>query len=422
MNRTNSNSITSILIFALNNKKSPFRNRILKELFGIEQNDNLCFYDGTHTPLLFPKMKNKQVDIFAREIGKHKVSLMIEIKANLRETLQTSPGKEGEYFKVSESYKIPLFYIIPRQYYHREEIPKGIIEWEKILEIAETCKDKTGLSEQIRNFVDLDENKILFSNQEKQYFKNSKKMQIVFENRNELKVNIKNCLPKDSKFPKEENSYEYGAYWNNGNCFLGYSYIYKDFSDNKGKPIFMLAVAESKKNMILGEKGFYYLDGWYYIPVKSAFGDELTLEDLIEKDISSSIYGKPDIQKIQQLEVDNNIPILNCFIDNIKLLCNEKSILKKFKSVGYFEITNEWFGCYYTKKNSKKENNIFIGFDFAEDSPSADLIFEVNKDNWEKKTFKKIAPELYEKFINAKTTVELIKLFGNLIDIALDSF
>ena len=107
---------------------------------------------------------------------------------------------------------------------------------------------------------------------------------------------------------------------------------------------------------------------------------------------------------------------------NIKLLCNEKSILKKFKSVGYFEITNEWFGCYYTKKNSKKENNIFIGFDFAEDSPSADLIFEVNKDNWEKKTFKKIAPELYEKFINAKTTVELIKLFGNLIDIALDSF
>ena len=206
MNRTNSNSITSILIFALNNKKSPFRNKILKEKFGIEQNENLCFYDGTHTPLMLPEMKNKQVDIYAREIGKHKVTLMIEIKANLPERLQNSQRKKGEYSKVSKNYEIPLFYIIPRQYYHREEIPKGIIEWEEILEIAETCKDKTGLSEQIRNFVDLDENKIVFNNKEKQYFINSKKLQIVFENRNILKKNILECLPKEAKFPDEENS------------------------------------------------------------------------------------------------------------------------------------------------------------------------------------------------------------------------
>ena len=97
MNRTNSNSITSILIFALNNKKSPFRNKILKEKFGIESNENLCFYDGTHNPLLIHEMKNKQVDIYAREIGKHKVTMMIEIKANLQETLQKSQGKKGEY-------------------------------------------------------------------------------------------------------------------------------------------------------------------------------------------------------------------------------------------------------------------------------------------------------------------------------------
>ena len=171
MNRTNSNSITSILIFALNNKKSKFRNKILREKFGIESNENLCFYDGTHNPLLIPGMKNKQVDIYAREIGKHKVTMMIEIKANLLETLQKSQGKNGEYVKVSDHYAIPLFYIIPRQYYHKEKIPKGVIEWEEILEIAEACKDKTGLSEQIRNFVDLNENEIIFSTGKRTYKK-----------------------------------------------------------------------------------------------------------------------------------------------------------------------------------------------------------------------------------------------------------
>lgn len=188
MNRTNSNSITSILILALNYNKS-FRDKILKEKFGIEQNDNLCFYDGTHTPLLFPEMKNKEVDIYAREIGKHKVTLMIEVKASLQEILQTSQGKKGEYSSVSKNRGIALFYIIPRKYYHREEIPKNgkIIEWEEILEIAETCKNKTGLSEQIRKFVDLDENEIEFSDQEKQYFRNSNKLKKVFQSRCSLK-------------------------------------------------------------------------------------------------------------------------------------------------------------------------------------------------------------------------------------------
>lgn len=70
----------------------------------------------------------------------------------------------------------------------------------------------------------------------------------------------------------------------------------------------------------------------------------------------------------------------------------------------------------------KKEDKVFIGFDFAEDSPSTDLLIEVDKDGWEKKSFKQIQPELYDKFINANTTDELIKKFAELIDKALDSF
>ena len=366
-------------------------------------------------------MKNKQVDIYAREIGKHKVTLMIEIKANLPERLQTSQGKKGEYIKVSEHYGIPLFYIIPRQYYHKEEIPNGVIEWEEILEIAEACKDKTGLSEQIRNFVDLNENKIVFGNQEKQYFTNLTKLGKVLAKRELFKKSIRQSLSNGAKFPSEENSYELGAYWNNSSFFLGYSYMYKDFNDTKGKPVFMLTIAENKKNMILGEKGFYYYDGWYYIPIKKVpgFENQKAINDLKNKDISSSIYGNIDIKKIQQLEMDNNIPILNNFIDNIKLLCNQKSIINKFKSLGYFEITEAWFGCYYTKKNSKKENNIFIGYDTIDESSPIDLTIQYNKNDWEKYSLKQIHPKFYEKFINSKTEEEYIKNFGQLIDEAL---
>ena len=422
MNRTNSNSITSILIFALNNKKSPFRNKILKEKFGIESNENLCFYDGTHNPLLIHEMKNKQVDIYAREIGKHKVTMMIEIKANLQETLQKSQGKNGEYAIVSDHYAIPLFYIIPRQYYHKEGIPKRIIEWEEILEIAEACKDKTGLSEQIRNFVDLNESKIIFSNKEKQYFTNLTSLGKILAKRDLFKDDILKSLPKGAKFPVEENSYELGAYWNNNSLFLGYSYIYKDFNDNKGRPILMLAVAENKNNMILGDKGFYYYEGWYYIPIKNipGFENQKTIDDLKDKDIKPSIYGNIDIKKIKQLEMDNSIPILNNFIDNIKLLCNQKSIINKFKSLGYFEITEAWFGCYYTKKNSKKENNIFIGYDTIDESSPIDLTIQYNKNDWEKKySLKQKCSKLYEKFINSNTEEEYIKSFGQLIDEAL---
>ncbi len=420
MNRTNSNSITSILIFALNNKKSPFRNKILKEKFGIDSNENLCFYDGTHNPLLIPGMKNKQVDIYAREIGKYKVTLMIEIKANLHEILRQSQGKKGEYLMVSEHYGIPLFYIIPRQYYHKEGIPKGIIEWEEILEIAEACKDKTGLSEQIRNFVDLNENKIVFGNQEKQYFTNLTKLGKVLAKRDLFKNDILNSLSKGAKFPTEENSYELGAYWNNNSFFLGYSYMYKDFNDTKGKPVFMLTVAENKNNMILGDKGFYYYEGWYYIPIKiiPGFENQKTIDDLKDKDIKPSIYGNIDIKKIKQLEMDNNIPIINNFIDNIKLLCNEKSIMNKFKPISRFEITKDWFGCYYTKKNSKKEN-IFIGYDTKDESSPIDLTIQYNKNDWEKYSLKQIQPKFYEEFINSKTEEEYIKNFGQLIDEAL---
>ena len=235
-----------------------------------------------------------------------------------------------------------------------------------------------------------------------------------------FKNDILNSLPKGAKFPSEENSYELGAYWNNNSFFLGYSHMYKDFNDKKGSPILMLTVAENKNNMILGDKGFYYFEGWYYIPIKNipGFENQKTIDDLKDKDIKPSIYGNIDIKKIKQLEMDNSIPILNNFIDNIKLLCNEKSIINKFKPIRRFEITKDWFGCYYTKKNSKKEN-IFIGYDKIDEASSIDLTIQYNKNDWEIYSLKQILPELYDKFLNSKTEEEYIKTFDQLIDEAL---
>lgn len=47
--KTNSNSMTAILVVALNNKRSSFRNEFLK-LIDLKE-DNLIFYDGTHTSI-----------------------------------------------------------------------------------------------------------------------------------------------------------------------------------------------------------------------------------------------------------------------------------------------------------------------------------------------------------------------------------
>lgn len=152
--KTNSNSITAILVERLNYKKSGFRTAILK-LWNLP--DDIFFTDGTHTVSCIPEMENKEVDI----VGKSgtKIILLIEVKANLNEDLQVSQKANGQYENTVKNHRdIKLKYIIPDGYYHQNELPKEseqiqIVNWSKIYEIAKET-DNTGLTEQINYFVE----------------------------------------------------------------------------------------------------------------------------------------------------------------------------------------------------------------------------------------------------------------------------
>ena len=151
--KTNSNSITAILVNKLNYKKSGFRASILKQW---NLPDDISFGDGTHCPSKIPEMNGNEVDIIGEAEGK--TVLILEVKANLNESLQPSQEKGGAYEKTVNTYSnIKLKYIVPDGYRHLDELPEKsdkieIITWSKIYEIAKE-NDNTGFTEQIEYFI-----------------------------------------------------------------------------------------------------------------------------------------------------------------------------------------------------------------------------------------------------------------------------
>ncbi len=154
MGKTNSNSITAILVNKLNYKKSGFRATILKQW---ELPDDIFFYDGTHSTINISGINGKKPDIIGNSGGKTYV--LIEVKVNLKEDLQQSQ-KEGKEYEcsVNKNENLKLIYIIPDGYTHSDELPKEskkiqIVSWSKIYEIAKE-NDNTGFTEQIDYFVE----------------------------------------------------------------------------------------------------------------------------------------------------------------------------------------------------------------------------------------------------------------------------
>ncbi|MBR5932738.1 MAG: hypothetical protein IK002_02005 [Treponema sp.] len=151
--KTNSNSITAILINKLNYKKSGFRAALL-EKWGLPS--NTIFTDGTHSTINCTEMENKEVDIVG--ISNSKYVILIEIKANLSENIQDSQKSDGQYVATAENNKIPLKYIIPDGYYEIDELPSKskfveIIKWSEIYDIAKET-DNTGFIQDIDYFVE----------------------------------------------------------------------------------------------------------------------------------------------------------------------------------------------------------------------------------------------------------------------------
>lgn len=282
--RTNSNSMTSILIAALNIMDSEFRKEILillSEKINKNIPENTEFFDGMHTTLLYKEMKDKEVDIIARVPGKHTPEMMIEVKVSQGEELQKSQKEKGEYAKVSEKYDIPLIYIIPKGYFYEDELPKKsiIIKWHEILRL---CDLKISMHQQIENFVENYSEEENFSEEEKKLIQDT----VLLKKINTLKTNvikkIREVLEKYKRNTDEysESSWEAGFYYdfNKEKCYVG-------FNPGEDKNFLALCISEIKDNVEKygKEKELTYYEGWFYIPIlKSEItaGDEKVLQEL----------------------------------------------------------------------------------------------------------------------------------------------
>lgn len=150
-NRTNSNSLTLLTINKLNDKTLGFRHEMLKKM---KLKDDTIFEDGTHTAADLKGINNKEVDIVAK--NGTSTTALIEVKVNIGEDLQPSQAKKGEYEKVARKNDLKLFYIIPDDYSHQDELPDcaNVFTWEQILEM-ESVRG-TSYANEIKHFAQVD--------------------------------------------------------------------------------------------------------------------------------------------------------------------------------------------------------------------------------------------------------------------------
>ena len=306
MSKTNSNSITSIFVAALN-ENSPFRKKVLKifeKKIGRAIDSSVIFYDCTHTPLLYEEMNGKEIDMIARIPGKHKPEMMIEIKANIREPLYESQQESGEYDYTSRVHHIPLIYIIPEKYIHTNEIPNKAkkITWETITEHSEDIH--ISFNAQIQKFVETFETEDDICNEEIELFENQNYLVQI----NKISVKVLEIIEKILKRNKRKDYSLEQDQWG-----VGYFYKFKEiwyylgvvpyFDDfEKGKYFLSLAITEDCKNTAelehLTPDPIYFEDGYYYLSLlnaKTVAGDKKVLLEIREE--LKDIYINRNIRK-----------------------------------------------------------------------------------------------------------------------------
>ena len=380
MSRTNSNSITSILIYELNNNEN-FRKKMLKEFKKLAPdakiNDKIIFYDGTHSPLKIKSMKKTEVDIYARVPGEYKIYLMIEVKAGINEDLQDSQKKNGEYQITSDKEKIPLFFIIPKLYAHREEIgtkKENIIEWESILKLAD---NESKLKEQIKHFVDIMTDDTTMS------LEMIDKSKSLIECRKNIIEELDEYLKNidDKKFV--DNPYEFGYYWDKDTCFLG-------FCDFEEKYTLVFAIKETIDNIELGKNEFYFIDEWYYIPV-SPIKNIKSINDLDEK-LQKKYLKNISINELKNAKINTYATKLqetSKLLESLHKLYdgffkgNEKIEKGKFQDreggIGYYFYDEKYFiGLYPSVKNKDYHFSISIKLGKREDNSKWNSIEEAD--------------------------------------------
>ena len=416
MSKTNSNSMTSLLIAALNNEDLEFRSAMLKYLKEQTKTDipeKTVFYDGTHQTLLYKEMNGKEIDIIAREPGKRKPVLMIEVKTGLWENLQESQNKGGEYQKTAEKYGIPLIYIIPRYYAHESGIPSNSkkIEWETILSIAR--KQGTYLAAQIENFVEISEDEGTLTEEERNLLTEQDVLKEVYDTKQTILDIISDLLKKRKEVSSQED--QYGVGWNykygKNSFFLGFN------PWHNGERFFSLCIQEDASTD--KDDKLYYEDGWYFVPVQGS--------DCVEGD-------EKVLTELRKVLKEKNIVIPKRFAKSLRSFYTLKAKIANLAA----DYAKSMDGMKYSEYEAGDDKGwcfgvdgyeYFLGLSFAHSIFSLDIhqsLVDKNKskDLQEKENEDYYAfrldkyTELFNSFVNSSSGEELQKNFNRLVDAA----
>jgi len=433
MSKTNSNSITSILVHALNNRKSGFKSYIIGEFnkkiddFNKSTNnkykpisENVVFSDGTYTTLPLKEMGNKKIDIYG--MNKADLQIMIEVKANLNETLQKSQTEE--YIDAAINNCIPLVYIIPDGYNHEDDLKKikdkkssnliMIVYWSTIYDIAKKT-DSTGLDYQIENFVELiDKDSVL----------NKNEMAVLFTpcliadtlgKINILLKKIKDILGWTDKKTPQNNQYGIGYdYKGDANYWIGL------VPTNDERFFFSLAIAATKKPSFNNYNDVYYDGTYFYVPYDSNNAKEIG--DTIEKNIISNLINS--IDKDNDLKNWLNEPkkriieikAIYGLSAKIQKLVKEFLIKNEINDIGDPQNNENQIGYYFDNGNK------FLGISPKEKSTNS---FSLAVYNNNKKIYDffplSAKEELFYKFLLSETQEEQQNNFNELANKVLKS-
>ncbi len=381
MSLTNSNSITSILVSTLNNRKSGFREKMLQKIREDYEKcnkrpeiniptDTTIFYDGTHHSL--KEMKGKLIDIYGQVEVENKIepTILIEVKASQTEPYQKeSQGSNGIYTEVAIEKKIPLIYILPEEYKHEKDLPldnakdlnnenkkKGLYVkhyyWPEILDIAKEY-DYSGLADQIENFVEIPPkagSDILLSKNESLFLQTPEYIFSTFEKLKELN----NCIATVIKHPSIEKivktPYEISYSYNN-DYWLGI----KPNIDKTYLPF--LAVSTNKEKIDEKVKNNCYTDGlFYYAPYTSKEAQA------IDQTISSQLSKKMGEKKLVEW-LENHKGFFNTLFSLFDKVFKMTKNYKRLTAESHSKYDNNGIG-YFLDSGSM----FFIGF-----NPSLEL-------------------------------------------------
>lgn len=424
MSKTNSNSITSILIYALNNKKSGFREAIIKRFKekNITISDDIFFSNGTHTTLPLAEMAGTKIDILGIEKAHFKI--MIEVKASLYESLQHSQKAGGSYEITAREKNIPLVYIIPDGYKHEDQLPKKkdtdrlfveILYWSEIRDIAKKT-DSTGLDYQIEKFVEfIDQESILNRNEIAfllmpgliaKTYKIIKKLLTLIE---------KNC-PKHKK--KQDDQYGIGYDWETSGYWIGLVPTIDE------RFFFSLAIAATKKPSFKNDNDVYYDGTYYYVPYDSNNAKEIG--DKVEKDSISNLINsinndfelKTWLNEPQKRIIE--IKAIYSLSAKLQKLVKEFLLKSKINDIGDPQSNEDQIGYYFDNENK------FLGISPNEESTNSFslAIYKGEGDN-NKKIYEflplSIEKEFFYKFLLSETKEEQQENFNELAKKVLES-